>query len=80
MVYLPVGETERVAPAKPAALPPVVRARFGLSTLAPTPDAPVGYYHELRAAGRRYFVAVTYGDDMETVQMLAEAVTPPLQP
>ncbi len=79
-VAVPVvlAETPSALAAKLAAIPERVRRGYASSTLAGLPEEAVAYYRELAEAGLTYFIAGIYGDDRETVRLLAERVVPPL--
>ena len=79
-VAVPVvlAETAAALEAKVAAIPEVVRRGYASSTVAALPDAAVAYYQELAEAGLNYFIAGVYGNDIETVRLLAERVVPAL--
>jgi alkanesulfonate monooxygenase SsuD/methylene tetrahydromethanopterin reductase-like flavin-dependent oxidoreductase (luciferase family) len=77
-VAVPVvlAETASVLEAKLAAIPENVRRGYASSTLAGLPADVVAYYQELTEAGLNYFIAGVYGNDTETVRLLAEQVMP----
>lgn len=79
-VAVPVvlAETASALKQKLAAIPEQVRRGYASSTLAGLPDDAVAYYRALAAAGLTYFIAGIYGDDRETVRLLAERVLPDL--
>ncbi len=77
-VAVPVvlAETPSALEQKLAAIPERVRRGYASSTLACLPDDAVAYYRDLAEAGLTYFIAGIYGDDRETVRLLAERVAP----
>jgi alkanesulfonate monooxygenase SsuD/methylene tetrahydromethanopterin reductase-like flavin-dependent oxidoreductase (luciferase family) len=79
-VAVPVvlAETAAALEAKVAAIPEVVRRGYASSTVAALPEDAVAYYQELAEAGLNYFIAGVYGNDTETVRLLAERVVPAL--
>jgi hypothetical protein len=79
-VAVPVvlAETPAALEAKVAAIPEVVRRGYASSTVACLPEDAVAYYQELAEAGLNYFIAGVYGNDTETVRLLAERVMPVL--
>ena len=79
-VAVPVvlAETPAALEAKVAAIPEVVRRGYASSTVACLPEDAVAYYQELAEAGLNYFIAGVYGNDTETVRLLAERVVPVL--
>jgi alkanesulfonate monooxygenase SsuD/methylene tetrahydromethanopterin reductase-like flavin-dependent oxidoreductase (luciferase family) len=79
-VAVPVvlAETAPALEAKLAAIPETVRQGYASSTLAGQPEEAVAYYRELVEAGITYFIAGIYGNDTETVHLLAERVVPSL--
>ena len=64
--------------AKLAAIPEHVRRAYASSTLAGLPEDAIAWYRELADAGITYFIAGIYGDDRETVRIIAEQVAPAL--
>ena len=50
----------------------------GDSALIGTPSDIVAHYSRLIRAGLQYFMAFVYGNDLETVRLLAERVIPEL--
>jgi alkanesulfonate monooxygenase SsuD/methylene tetrahydromethanopterin reductase-like flavin-dependent oxidoreductase (luciferase family) len=80
-VAVPVvlAETPSMLAAKLAAIPATVRRGYASSTLAGLPEDAVTYYHGLVGAGLNYFIAGIYGNDIETVRLLAERVVPTLR-
>ena len=48
--------------------------------VAGPPDDPVAYYRPLIDAGLNYFMAGIYGDDRETVRLLARRSCRPRRP
>jgi alkanesulfonate monooxygenase SsuD/methylene tetrahydromethanopterin reductase-like flavin-dependent oxidoreductase (luciferase family) len=79
-VAVPVvlAESSVALAAKLAAIPERIRRGYASSTLAGLPDDAITYYRELAEAGLTYFIAGIYGDDRETVRLLAERVVPHL--
>jgi alkanesulfonate monooxygenase SsuD/methylene tetrahydromethanopterin reductase-like flavin-dependent oxidoreductase (luciferase family) len=79
-VAVPVvlAETTAALAAKLAAIPEVVRRGYASSTLACLPEDAVAYYQDLAEAGLNYFIAGVYGNDIETVRLLANRVVPAL--
>lgn len=79
-VAVPVvlAETEGALAKKLAAIPERVRRGYASSTLACVPEDAIAYYRELAAAGLNYFIAGIYGDDRETLRLLAGKVAPSL--
>jgi hypothetical protein len=79
-VAVPVvlAETPAALEAKLATIPEVVRRGYASSTVAYRPEDAVAYYQELAEAGLNYFIAGVYGNDTETVRLLAERVVPAL--
>jgi alkanesulfonate monooxygenase SsuD/methylene tetrahydromethanopterin reductase-like flavin-dependent oxidoreductase (luciferase family) len=71
-----LAEARPALEAKLAAIPERVRRGYATSALACLPEGAIAYYRELTAAGLNYFIAGIYGDDRETVRLLAEQVTP----
>jgi hypothetical protein len=57
--------------------PPTGRTPTGPNASRPSHDA-VAYYRRLADAGLDYFIAGVYGNDTETVRLLAERVVPAL--
>jgi hypothetical protein len=55
-----------------------VRRGYASSTLVCRPDEAVAHYRDLMQAGLTYFIAGIYGDDTETVRLLAGHVVPAL--
>jgi hypothetical protein len=60
------------------AIPESVRRGYASSTVPCLPDEAITYYRELAQAGLTYFIAGVYGNDVETVKLLAECVMPAL--
>jgi alkanesulfonate monooxygenase SsuD/methylene tetrahydromethanopterin reductase-like flavin-dependent oxidoreductase (luciferase family) len=81
-VTVPVvlAETRAALATKLAAIPPHILAGYQSSLIAGTPDNLVAYYRPLIDAGLNYFMAGIYGDDRETVRLLAREVVPALAP
>jgi alkanesulfonate monooxygenase SsuD/methylene tetrahydromethanopterin reductase-like flavin-dependent oxidoreductase (luciferase family) len=79
-VAVPVvlAETPAAVAAKLAAIPERVRRGYASSTLAGLPEDAIAYYRGLAEAGLTYFIAGIYGNDRETVRLLAERVGPVL--
>jgi alkanesulfonate monooxygenase SsuD/methylene tetrahydromethanopterin reductase-like flavin-dependent oxidoreductase (luciferase family) len=79
-VAVPVvlAETPAALETKVAAIPESVRRGYATSTLACLPDEAIAYYRELAGAGLTYFIAGVFGNDTETVRLLAEKVVPAL--
>ncbi len=80
-VAVPVvlAETPEALAAKLGAIPEKVRRGYASSTVAGLPEDAVAYYRELAEAGLTYFIAGIYGNDTETVRLLAERVVPALR-
>jgi alkanesulfonate monooxygenase SsuD/methylene tetrahydromethanopterin reductase-like flavin-dependent oxidoreductase (luciferase family) len=79
-VAVPVilAETRAALERKLSAVPESVRRAYASSTLAGLPVDAVAYYRELADAGLDYFIAGVYGNDTETIYLLAERVVPAL--
>jgi alkanesulfonate monooxygenase SsuD/methylene tetrahydromethanopterin reductase-like flavin-dependent oxidoreductase (luciferase family) len=79
-VAVPVvlAKTSSALEKKLAAIPERVRRGYASSTLAGRPEEAIAYYQVLAKAGLTYFVAGVYGNDTETVRLLAEQVVPAL--
>jgi alkanesulfonate monooxygenase SsuD/methylene tetrahydromethanopterin reductase-like flavin-dependent oxidoreductase (luciferase family) len=79
-VTVPVvlAETPAALADKLARIPEGIRRSYASSTLAGLPENIVSYYRELAEAGITYVIAGIYGDDRETVGLLAEQVMPHL--
>ena len=77
-VTVPVvlAETAQALVKKHEAIPEHIRNDYASSTLVGLPEDAVAYYRELSEAGLSYFIAGIYGDDRETVRLLAEHVVP----
>jgi alkanesulfonate monooxygenase SsuD/methylene tetrahydromethanopterin reductase-like flavin-dependent oxidoreductase (luciferase family) len=77
-VAVPVvlAETPSALADKVAAIPERIRQGYESSTLAGLPEDIVAYYQKLIRAGITYFIAGIYGNDHETVRLLAERVVP----
>jgi alkanesulfonate monooxygenase SsuD/methylene tetrahydromethanopterin reductase-like flavin-dependent oxidoreductase (luciferase family) len=75
---LPVilAETQEAAEAKVATMPPPLLELFRPSMLATTPDKAIAHYRGLVAAGVQYFMCSHWGQDIETLRLLAERVRP----
>jgi hypothetical protein len=52
---------------------------FGVSLIACTPTQLIGRYRSLVALGIQYFIALVYGNDLETLQLLSREVIPELK-
>jgi alkanesulfonate monooxygenase SsuD/methylene tetrahydromethanopterin reductase-like flavin-dependent oxidoreductase (luciferase family) len=80
-VAVPVvlAESRTSLDAKMMAIPESVRRGYASSTMACLPDEAVACYRELAEAGLTYFIAGVYGNDVETVKLLAECVVPALR-
>ena len=76
MVPVVLAETASALAQKLAAIPEQVRRGYASSTLVGLPEDAVAFYRELAATGLNYFIAGIYGDDRETVRLLAERVVP----
>jgi alkanesulfonate monooxygenase SsuD/methylene tetrahydromethanopterin reductase-like flavin-dependent oxidoreductase (luciferase family) len=57
-------------------VPPWVRELARDTIVAGTPSEVIAHYERLIQAGLQYFIAFVYGNDLETVRLLAEAVIP----
>jgi hypothetical protein len=79
-VAVPVvlAETRAALAAKLDAIPGHIRDGYASSLVAGTPDELVAHYRALADAGLNYFMAGVYGDDRETVRLLARGVVPQL--
>ena len=66
----------RVAEKVERYLPPWVRELSTESLLAGTPDEAIAHFSRLLRAGLQYFIAFVYGNDLETIRLLAEKVIP----
>ena len=75
---LPVilADTHAAAEAKVATMPPPLRELFQTSLLAATPAEAIDHYRSLVEAGVQYFMASLWGQDLETLHLLAEKVIP----
>lgn len=60
-------------------IPPLARKYAMESMVAGTPAEVAAYFVGLRRAGLRYFLATVYGDDRETIRLLAERVIPEVE-
>lgn len=78
MVPVVLAETRSALERKLASIPDSVRRGYASSTLAGLPGDAVAAYRELAETGLNYFIAGIYGDDRETVRLLAERVVPVL--
>jgi alkanesulfonate monooxygenase SsuD/methylene tetrahydromethanopterin reductase-like flavin-dependent oxidoreductase (luciferase family) len=77
-VAVPVvlAETADALARKLDAIPDHIRRGYASSTLSGLPEEVVTSYQELVNAGLAYFIAGIYGDDRESVRLLAERVMP----
>jgi alkanesulfonate monooxygenase SsuD/methylene tetrahydromethanopterin reductase-like flavin-dependent oxidoreductase (luciferase family) len=57
-------------------VPQLARDITGDSIVAGTPAEAVAHFGRLVRAGLQYFIAVVYGNDLETIRLLAERVVP----
>jgi alkanesulfonate monooxygenase SsuD/methylene tetrahydromethanopterin reductase-like flavin-dependent oxidoreductase (luciferase family) len=57
-------------------VPPWVRDLARDTIVAGTPNEVIAHYERLMRAGLQYFIAFVYGNDLETIRLLAEAVIP----
>ncbi len=73
-----VAETHAKLMAKLDAIPAHIRQGYATSTVAGTPDEICSYYQALVTAGVRYFIVGLFGNDLETVRLLARWVVPQL--
>jgi alkanesulfonate monooxygenase SsuD/methylene tetrahydromethanopterin reductase-like flavin-dependent oxidoreductase (luciferase family) len=73
-----LGQTHAAVEAKLATMPPPLRELFRTSTLAATPAEAIEHYRRLMWAGVQYFMASHWGQDLETLHLLAEQVIPAL--
>jgi hypothetical protein len=71
-----VAETRAAHAAKLAAMPEGVRRAYASSTIAGLPDAVAARYREQIDARVTNLIAGVYGDDRETVCLLAGRVVP----
>jgi alkanesulfonate monooxygenase SsuD/methylene tetrahydromethanopterin reductase-like flavin-dependent oxidoreductase (luciferase family) len=69
----------RVAEKLERFLPPWVREISTESLVAGTPDEAIAHFSRLIRAGLQYFIAFVYGNDLETIRLLAERVIPELR-
>jgi hypothetical protein len=60
-------------------VPPFVQQITAESMVAGTPSEVIAYYAPLVRAGLQHFLAFVYGNDAETVRLLAERVVPELR-
>jgi hypothetical protein len=60
-------------------LPPWVREITRETIVAGTPAEVVVHYRRLVRAGFQYFIAFVYGNDVETIRLLAEQVVPEIR-
>ncbi len=68
--------TTRVAEKVDRYLPAWVREITTQSLVAGTPDDAITHFSRLLGAGLQYFIAFVYGNDLETIRLLAEEVIP----
>ena len=68
--------TARVAENVERFLPAWVREITVESMVAGTPEDAIAHFSRLLDAGLQYFIAFVYGNDLETVRLLAERVIP----
>jgi alkanesulfonate monooxygenase SsuD/methylene tetrahydromethanopterin reductase-like flavin-dependent oxidoreductase (luciferase family) len=61
------------------AVPERLRLRFRTTTIAGTPEDVVRAFQPLVARGITYFITYIMGNDLETLELLAEQVQPALQ-
>jgi alkanesulfonate monooxygenase SsuD/methylene tetrahydromethanopterin reductase-like flavin-dependent oxidoreductase (luciferase family) len=73
-----VAETRARLQAKLAAIPAHIRQSYATSTVAGTPEEVCSYYQTLVNAGVRYFIVGLFGNDRDTVRLLARSVMPHL--
>jgi len=74
---LVIAESARnVAEKSERFLPAWVRDITRETIVAATPDEVVAHYGRLVRAGFQYFIAFVYGNDLETIRLLAERVVP----
>jgi alkanesulfonate monooxygenase SsuD/methylene tetrahydromethanopterin reductase-like flavin-dependent oxidoreductase (luciferase family) len=66
----------RVAEKVERHLPAWVRELSSASIVAGTPNDAIAHFSRLLDAGFQYFIAFVYGNDLETVRLLAERVIP----
>ena len=66
----------RVAEKVERYLPPWVRELSTESLVAGTPDEAIAHFSRLLGAGLQYFIAFVYGNDLETIRLLATEVIP----
>jgi alkanesulfonate monooxygenase SsuD/methylene tetrahydromethanopterin reductase-like flavin-dependent oxidoreductase (luciferase family) len=60
-------------------VPPFVREITAESIVAGTPEEVIAHYAPLVRAGLQQFLAMVYGNDIDTVRQLAERVVPELR-
>jgi len=75
-----VAETQTRLREKLEAIPAHIRRGYSTSTVTGTPDELCSYYQALIEAGVRYFIVGLFGNDLETVRLLARWVVPQLIP
>jgi alkanesulfonate monooxygenase SsuD/methylene tetrahydromethanopterin reductase-like flavin-dependent oxidoreductase (luciferase family) len=73
-----VAETKARLKEKLGAIPSHIRQGYVTSTVAGTPDEIYSYYQALVNAGARYFLVGLFGNDLETVRLLARWIVPQL--
>jgi alkanesulfonate monooxygenase SsuD/methylene tetrahydromethanopterin reductase-like flavin-dependent oxidoreductase (luciferase family) len=78
MVPVVLAETRAALGAKLDAIPRHIRAGYESSMFAGAPDELITHYRALADAGLTYFIAGIYGDDRETLRLLAREVVPAL--
>jgi alkanesulfonate monooxygenase SsuD/methylene tetrahydromethanopterin reductase-like flavin-dependent oxidoreductase (luciferase family) len=71
-----VAETQQAVEKKLNAIPERVRSSYTPGIVAGTPDEMCVLYQGLAEAGVEYFMAGIFGDDRETVQLLARHILP----
>jgi alkanesulfonate monooxygenase SsuD/methylene tetrahydromethanopterin reductase-like flavin-dependent oxidoreductase (luciferase family) len=73
-----VAETRARLVAKLAAIPAHIRWGYASGTVVGLPEEIYTYYQRLMQAGVRYFLVGLFGQDLETVRLLAKEVVPQL--
>ena len=73
-----VAETQARLEEKLDAIPAHIRQGYATSTVTGTPDEICSYFQTLVNAGVRYFIVGLFGNDLETVRLLARWVVPQL--
>jgi alkanesulfonate monooxygenase SsuD/methylene tetrahydromethanopterin reductase-like flavin-dependent oxidoreductase (luciferase family) len=71
-----VAETQARLREKLDAIPAHIREGYAPSTVAGTPDEICSYFKTLANAGVRYFIVGLFGNDLETMRLLASQVLP----